>query len=428
MEAISLSSNTKFGADFLWNISSLAVLAISGIAVNLLIASLGGGAELGVFNQVFAFFIFLSQICVGGVHYAVLKEISNVCHSKDELSDIGTAGLLLSGGLAFVVVLVCMPFTGHVGHLLQSPAVGTGLNMALPGVVFFAVNKVLLNMLNGLRHMRAHAIFQAIRYLLLVGSICCVFIFEVNSLWLSGTLTITEALLTLLMIPYVHFRANKISLSRLDRLIVWARMHFLFGARGMLSGVFTELNTRVDILVLGFFFDDSRVGVYSFAAVFAEGFAQIPLVLRRNLDPLFGACIAEGKLMEISHLIQKTRAVFFPLMIVLGTLSTAVYAGGLPLLVSDPIYRESVWVYGILAAAIAITAWSRPFGGLLLQAGMPGTYTTMTLIALAVNFVLAALLTPTFALIGCAFAAAAAFAVEAIIIVVVARMRLFVRF
>jgi O-antigen/teichoic acid export membrane protein len=427
MEPISLSSRTKFGVDFLWNMASLAVLGLSGIAVNLLIARWGGGAELGVFNQVFAFFLFLSQICVGGVHYAVLKEISNTSHSRPVLSDIASAGILLSLGLASAVILVSLPFTARVGVLLESPAVSSGLNVALPGIVFFSINKVLLNILNGLRHMRAHAIYQAARYLILVGSICCVFIFDLDRLWLSGTLTFTEVLLTILLAPYVHFRAVAVELTRWGQVVAWARSHLSFGARGMLSGVFTELNTRVDVLVLGFFFDDTRVGVYSFAAAFAEGFAQIPLVLRRNLDPLFGAYIAHGRLLEIAALAHKTRRVFFPLMVGLGVLSTLVYAVGLPFFLSDPSYRESIWVYGILAAAIATTAWSRPFCGLLLQAGMPGTYTVMTLASLAVNGMLSVLLAPSLALVGCALAAAAAFVVEAIAIVILARARLSVR-
>jgi O-antigen/teichoic acid export membrane protein len=427
MEHISLSSRTKFGSDFLWNLASLAILGVSGVAVNLLIARWGGGTELGVFNQVFAFFIFLSQICVGGVHYAVLKEISNPLRARSELSDIATAGLLLSLGLASCVVLVCIPFTGQVGDLLQSPAVARGLSLALPGIVFFSLNKVLLNILNGLRQMRAHAIYQAARYLILVGSISCVFIFELDRLWLSGTLTFTEVVLSVFLAPYVHFRAVSLALARWGQVLSWARSHLSFGARGMLSGVFTELNTRVDVLVLGFFFDDSRVGIYSFAAAFAEGFAQIPLVLRRNLDPLFGAYLTQGKRSEITLLVKRARRVFFPLMIILGLLSTLVYALGLPLFLRDPSYGESVWVYGILAAAIAISSWSRPFCGLLLQAGMPGTYTAMTLASLAVNVVISLLLAPSMSLVGCALAAAAAFFAEAIAIVVLARKRLFLR-
>ena len=53
-----------------------------------------------------------------------------------------------------------------------------------------------------------------------------------------------------------------------------------------MSGILTEVNTRVDILVLGYFHGDTLVGVYSFAAILAEGFSQLPMVVRRSIDPL----------------------------------------------------------------------------------------------------------------------------------------------
>lgn len=430
MEAISLSPRTRFGVDFLWNIGSLAVLGVSGIVVNLLIARWGGATDLGVFNQVFAFFLFLSQICVGGIHYSVLKELSDTARDKAELSDIATAAVVLSGGLATVVVVCCLPLTEGVGRLFESPAVARGLALALPGVVFFSINKVLLNVLNGLRHMRAHAIFQALRYLLLVGSISAVFLLDLDRVWLCGALTLTELILLCLLLPYLHLRTVPLFTGlrrRGARVRGWMGTHLWFGARGMWSGVCTELNTRIDVLVLGFFFDDSKVGIYSFAAAFAEGFAQIPLVLRRNLDPLFGEYLARGMFTEIKALVRRTRRLFFPLMLVLGLVSTVVYGVCLPILVADPSYWESIWVYGILAAAITLTAWFRPFGGLLLQGGLPGTYTVMTLASLAVNGMVAMALAPSLGLIGCALGAAASLGVEAWLLVVLTQRRLSIR-
>jgi peptidoglycan biosynthesis protein MviN/MurJ (putative lipid II flippase) len=58
---------------------------------------------------------------------------------------------------------------------------------------------------------------------------------------------------------------------------------------------------------------------------------------------------------------------------------------------------------------------------------MPGIYTAMTLASLAVNVMLSIALAPSLALVGCAIATAAAFVVEAIAIVVLARARLSVR-
>ena len=43
----------------------------------------------------------------------------------------------------------------------------------------------------------------------------------------------------------------------------WLKRHLAFGARGLMSGVFLELNTRIDVLAIGLFLSDTDVGTYS---------------------------------------------------------------------------------------------------------------------------------------------------------------------
>ena len=66
----------KFTSDLIWNFFSLGILACSGIIINIFIARYYGSSYLGVFNQVFAIYILLSQFAIGGVHFSTLKHIS----------------------------------------------------------------------------------------------------------------------------------------------------------------------------------------------------------------------------------------------------------------------------------------------------------------------------------------------------------------
>jgi O-antigen/teichoic acid export membrane protein len=261
MEVISFSSKTRFGSDFLWNLASLGVLALSGIAVNILIGQWGGAHDLGVFNQVFAFFIFTSQLCVGGIHLSVLKELSHNTRAAITQSDISTTAILLVLAVATVIVACCLPFVGAVGRILQSPSVSFGLLLVMPGVIVFAVNKVLLNILNGLRCMKAHAIFQALRYLFLLGIISGMLYRGVEGKWLPLALTLAEVSLAILLIPFIHTRAVPFRIPDRGSVQLWFRVHLSFGSRGVLSGFLTELNTRIDILMLGFFHDDRMVSI-----------------------------------------------------------------------------------------------------------------------------------------------------------------------
>ena len=83
----------KFSSDLIWNYLSLAVLAASGIIINVFIANYYGAKYLGVFNQIFAIYALLSQISIGGLHYSTLKHISYNQNNLDTIT-LGFGGLV----------------------------------------------------------------------------------------------------------------------------------------------------------------------------------------------------------------------------------------------------------------------------------------------------------------------------------------------
>ena len=80
-ELRSVLLNQKFSRDLLWNYISLAFLSISGILINLIIAGRYGAETLGVFNQVYAVYIVVSQFSTGGIQYSALRHVAE--HARD---------------------------------------------------------------------------------------------------------------------------------------------------------------------------------------------------------------------------------------------------------------------------------------------------------------------------------------------------------
>ena len=97
---------------------------------------------------------------------------------------------------------------------------------------------------------------------------------NVQDYQLCAILSVSEALLLIALI--VCFIGPFVSRYELKVDRVWLKRHIQFGARSVLGGVAVELNTRVDVLVLGLFTSEAQVGIYSFAAFFVEGFLQLP--------------------------------------------------------------------------------------------------------------------------------------------------------
>ena len=107
--------------------------------------------------------------------------------------------------------------------------------------------------------------------------------------------------------------------------INWSKIHLNYGIRCILSGVFIELNSRVDILMLGFFLSDYEVGIYSFSALFAEGFFQVLIVLQNNYNPILSRLISNKKFDYLLKKIKTGRKNTYFAIAILAVLSISIY-------------------------------------------------------------------------------------------------------
>jgi O-antigen/teichoic acid export membrane protein len=291
--------------------------------------------------------------------------------------------------------------------------------------VFFAANKVLINVLNGLRHMRVYAIIRSLRFVLIPVFIVSIIALQLPDRMLPLALTLAEIVLFIVLSGYIYTRVLPVHVPR--NVITHVRAHLSFGLRGMMSGVLIEINTRVDVIMLGFFLSDRMVGIYSFAAILAEGFAQIPIAVRYNVDPLLGEYFSKNQRSRITQLARQIRRVFLPAMILLGLVSILMYPVVYVLLVGTDGLYVSWCVFGLLAAAHIVVAGHTPMRGILLQGGAPGTYTIIILATALNNVVLNALLIPQAGILGAAVATGVSIILEILCIVALSRRLLGVR-
>lgn len=412
--------NKKFNQDLLWTIGSLAILAVSGIVINIFIVLLHGSRALGVFNQVFALYIVLSQFAVGGVQFSSLKEISHNQQDIGICADLISSALLLTALISGTVCLISFFCKRLVGDFFTSQEVAKGFVLIIPGLFFFSLNKVLSMALNGFRLMKSYAFFQALRYILIPVAILIIPFLKHEPYFLVLSLTVAEIVLFFMLILYLHFIVCKLRFSK--HILPRMRKHLSFGSRSFFSGFLLELNTRIDVIMLGYFFSDSVVGVYSFAAMLAEGFSQIPQVFRRNVDPIIGQCFTVNHLDEISEIAQKIKKIIWPFMGIVTIISVMLYPF-LVKLVSNPgdDLMKSWGVFTIIMTGILFNAGYKPLIGIFLQGDKPGLYTLFTFWIVASNAILNLLLIPKFGIYGAALATSLVFIIEAMAIVFYAK-------
>ncbi len=390
-------------ADLAWNYASLGVLAIGGIVINLVIAGGYGAAALGVFNQTYAIYVVASQLAVGGIHHSTLKHVAEHGGAGGGYGGIARAGLVLAALTGAVSAAIIALASAPLGQLLDSEQVATAILYIAPGLFLFALNKVNLAVLNGLRYMKMYAACQTLRFVAMVGFVVGAASYDAPVPVLSATFTFAEFLLALFLTPYV------VLLDRKDGggLSGWIRTHAGFGIRSALSGLLMETNVRVDVLMLGIFAGDALVGIYSLAAIVAEGFYNLLVVVRNNVNPVLVGWLRDRRYHEMTAFMRRTRRYIYPLAALAGAALIAAYPMALPFISIDAAFRDGWVPLIILIGGIVLYSGTLPFDGILLQMGRPETHTLFVAAVAATNIALNAGLIPLLGMNGAALATAA---------------------
>ncbi len=395
----------KFQQDVLWNYASLAVLGVSGIALNVLIGRRYGDATLGVFNQALAAYIFFSQIAVGGINLSVLRAVAEHQGDRKTITSIVIGSLVPTIVLAAVTTLVFYVARAPIAALLESDGVATGIAAATPGLFFFALNKVLLGVVNGVQRMRAYAVYTALRYALILGGLVVAMVVELDGDKLAFVFTFAESLLFLVLAIEV---GRQLAFPFDKSWTAWTRVHLSYGVRSVLSGVMLELNARVDVLMIGYFLSDAAVGVYTIAAMVAEGVWQLLVVLQSVYNPILARQIAQRAHAELHAMVAKGRFLTYLGMTVVGVLSVFAYPIVVGVLLGKPEFMESQGPFSFLMLGIVLASGYIPFGQTLLMGGHPGWHTALMAVTVTSNVIGNAMLIPIYGLNGAAAATAIA--------------------
>jgi O-antigen/teichoic acid export membrane protein len=405
--------------DAVWNLAALAVTAAAGAAMTLLIASVMGSTALGVFAQLYVAHAIGAQIAVLGVHDSTQKHTAELAGGRgaDAAVIAGGLGLVLASSALLAIGLVV--FARPIGVLVSSADVGRGLYLVAPGIVAFALNKVLFAALNGRGLLRRYAGMQVLRAACVLASVGGVIALGLPVYAVGGIFTVAEWLLLPCLLAAVRPPLGFGRSAPSER--PWWRRHLAFGGRGLVAAILVETQLRIDVAMLSYFVSDRAVGVYAFASIFAEGVVQVPVVVRTVAYPTIVQLASRGDRAGVARTARR-------LSIASGSMSVAV---ALLVVVAYPLvagWFDTEFVTAgrtvlfVLLAGMTGYAFFLPFDQLLLQSGLPGRQSVLMAIYVGANVVLNLVLIPPFGLVGAAAATTASLALAAGLLLVASRV------
>lgn len=384
-----MAKASKFSKDSLANLVAVGFSGVLYVLLNALIINQYNEAVLGVFNQAYAIYILLSQITVFGVHLSVQQFVPRNFNNTPALREGVTAGLICTGVIALIVTSVAYTLAPTLTYVFGSEDVKNAVQLCLWGVVLFSLNKVILAYLNGKRLMTHFAAFTMVRFVGMFLTVLVVVFIVKDPQYLVLALVLPEVLLFLIMLFYVMFTLSFALNANTKK---YMREHVLFGKKAFVGNLLLDINTRVDVVMLGILVSDTQVGIYSFVLSVAEGILQIPVVFRNNINPIITKASVLGNVSEkLSALLSKNIKAFYKIIGGIGIIAILLYPVGLWILSID-VYFWDYWIlFTILILGIILSAGYLPFTMIFNQLNLPGVQSRMFfwifIINLAANFI-----------------------------------------
>jgi O-antigen/teichoic acid export membrane protein len=385
-----------------WSVVAFGVAAMSGLALNLVVSRVYGVDTLGRFNVLLAVFMIGGQVGAMGVQASVLYHTPRARTMDHPTHHVIRAALSLNLVSSLVVTSAVVGIGLVVTSVIENETYRSGLVSIAAGLFLFPLNKSLLAHINGLRRIRAYSLLFAARYLLLIAVVAAMAASGVDGDALTWSVSIVELAMLVALVAALFGELRAMARDAVSPTM--QRELLRFGLRGLTGGLLLDLNTRVDVLILGAMAGSAAVGRYSIASVFAEGLYQLALVTRSTFDPLVASLHTMGRDNELRKVVQRGGRRVYSVIVPLGVLSMIVY----PIVASRLFTADDsagTWsVYVLLSAGVVLSAGFIPFTSLLQQTGHPSSQSYLLGLVAGTNVVLNLALVPLIGVNGSALA------------------------
>lgn len=391
----------------IFNFISYLIIGASGVLINILIIKFFGVENLGLFNQIYAFFIILSQVGVGGIHLSILRFIPVYRGNDSEQKKILISAIISTISINILLLSLFYFSIPVILSVYAKNDLSFGLYSIIPAILFMSLNKIYLAYINGINEMKTFAFFQSLRFVLMLATLLTMVFLKVEGSYISTIFSFSESLLFVIIVITLR---KKIAIKSFKFKVYkkWVRKHLKFGRDAVLGHIVTDLNTRVDVLVLGLFCSNRLIGIYTFAATLAEGFQQLPIVLRNFYNARIVHFLVKENDTLFTKILRLIKRKSYLIVLPIGLLGIAMYPILLMVIDVDIPLNSSWIVFSILTVGIMIAGGYIPIQFLMNHAGLPLRQTQLLLALFAINLILNFILIPFVGITGAAIATALA--------------------
>ena len=391
--------------DGLWSLGSFVVVVVSGLLINVVVANSLGRSALGLYNTCLSIVLIGGQLATVGMHSAMAFFIPTVIAiEKDHLPYIrvGIRSVLASSLILTAAVISVVEFIvkSHV-----SPDFLIGIRCSYVGLFLFPLTKVLVSYANGLGNIKAAAVANGSRFLMMF--IAVLVVVKTDIPWTHIPLVVSSAELLVLCGLAIFFNSAIKGFWRQDEeMQEISKKVMSFSRRSIPASFLLDVNTRVDILVLSALKGVDVVGQYTIASTFSEGLFQMCMAMRLAIEPRVAGLAAKQMSSALLGLIRRYVGISYLLLAPVIVFAIAIYVPITKLLFDNTEIMGTSHIFYGLVAGILLSCGFIPLTNLLQQMGDPVGQTCLLVTVSLLNLVGNLILVPHFGGIGAAVATA----------------------
>jgi len=391
-----MSENKKFLQDSFITLVRQVTSIIIGLLLVVILARTLGPELQGFYTTITLFALILNMIFNFGINISTVYYVSK----KEIQIEQAFYNNLLVG-----IVLGVFGIVGGGGYLLlfgssTFPDIPLPLlYMILLTVPFIIINSFFQTIFQGIQN------FKIFNTVLIVTQFSNLFMVVVLVVFLN--LSITGALLafflghflTTLYILYVLFFKYKIKITRkssVDR--VYLKKSFTYGFKSYLSNLFTFLNYRLDIILVGFFVNPFAVGIYATAVNVSEKLSVFTQSISTVLLPKISSLGEEVDRNKLTSIVSRFMLFF---MILLGVALFVLSDWVIQLMFSDR-YLGSSLLLKIMLPGIALLAVEKILSNDIAARGRPEINMYVSIANVIFSVTLNLILIPKYGAVGAA--------------------------
>ena len=400
----------KFAFDVSWVFISQVVTLATGFLLSVILGRFLGAAPFGLYTMTLTIYTIASTVAGIGIPTAIVKYVAEFKENKEKLNIFVSCGVVNSVIFGAIAGTVLFTLSNTLANVFNMPELTGLIEIIAFSLPFFVVNNTLLGLLNGLREMKSYSFRTAIRSALLLGfTILFVGIgLGIKGAVLAVLLSEVGTLFLLIFISRNFFNFVIQDYVKTTRELV------KFGSQLFLASAIYLVNTRADMLLVGYFLLDKDVGMYAIAVAFASVFQMIPRAISTVTYPMISENYGKKLYQANEILTNKTIKYSLAILSILAIL-LIFFAKDIISWLLSPEFLPAVVPLTILVLAMVFSGSLASTGGVFSAAGRPDLAFKINLAKLMPNIGLDILLIPMFGIIGAAIGTAASILVGTVL-------------